>query len=132
MTFGVTAILKHMLYQSPQLDRVFHALSDPTRRAVLDRLTQGPASVSELAAPFGTTLAAIVQHVQVLEASGLISTEKVGRTRTCCVSAEAIARAEQWLSERRALWEARLDRMETYVLKLQKTEKKRDKRAHRK
>lgn len=119
-----------MLDQSPQLDRVFHALSDPTRRAVLDRLTQGPASVSELAAPFETTLAAIVQHVQVLEASGLITTEKIGRTRTCRVSAEAVARAERWLSERRELWEARLDRIEAYVLKLQ--EKKRGKRAHRK
>lgn len=121
-----------MLNQSPPLDLVFHALSDPTRRAVLDRLTQGPASVSELAAPFETTLAAMVQHVQVLEASGLISTEKIGRTRTCCVSAEALARAEQWLSERRELLEARLDRMEAYVLKLQATEKKRGKRAHRK
>jgi DNA-binding transcriptional ArsR family regulator len=121
-----------MLDHSPQLDRVFHALSDPTRRAVLDRLTQGPASVSELAAPFETTLAAIVQHVQVLEASGLISTEKVGRTRTCSVSGEAIAGVEQWLSARRAVWEARLDRMEAYVLKLQATEKKRGKRARRK
>lgn len=120
-----------MLHQA-QLDRVFHALSDPTRRAVLDRLTHGPASVSELAAPFETTLAAIVQHVQVLEASGLISTEKVGRTRTCCVSAEAIARAERWLAERRKIWEARLDRMEAYVLSLQATGKKRGKRAHRK
>lgn len=88
--------------------------------------------MSELAAPFETTLMAIVQHVQVLEASGLISTEKVGRTRTCSVSAEAIARAEQWLSERRALWEARLDRMEAYVIKLQATEKKRGKRSKRK
>jgi len=121
-----------MLNQSPQLDRIFHALSDPTRRAVLDRLTQGPASVSELAAPFGTTLAAIVQHIQVLEASGLIFTEKIGRTRTCCVSPDAIASAERWLSERRKLWEARLDRMEAYVLKLQATEKKRAKRKHRK
>ncbi|HEX7012539.1 MAG TPA: metalloregulator ArsR/SmtB family transcription factor [Steroidobacteraceae bacterium] len=121
-----------MLNQSPQLDRIFHALSDPTRRAVLDRLTQGPASVSELAAPFGTTLAAIVQHVQVLEASGLISTEKIGRTRTCRVSADAIVCAEQWLSERRKVWEARLDRMEAYVLKLQAAEKKRGKRKHRK
>lgn len=121
-----------MLDQSPQLDRVFHALSDPTRRAVLDRLTQGPASVSELAAPFETTLAAIVQHVQVLEASGLITTEKNGRTRTCCVSAEAIARAEEWLGARRAVWEARLDRMEAYVQRLQTTEKRRGKRARRK
>lgn len=67
--------------------------------------------MSELAAPFETTLAAIVQHVQVLEASGLITTEKVGRTRTCRISAEAVARAERWLSERRELWEARLDRL---------------------
>lgn len=121
-----------MLYQSSQLDRVFHALSDPTRRAVLDRLTHGPASVSELAAPFETTLAAIVQHVQVLEASGLISTEKIGRTRTCRVSGEALARAEEWLSARRAVWEARLDRMEAYALKLQAKERKRGKRARRK
>lgn len=121
-----------MLNQSPQLDRVFHALSDPTRRAVLDRLARGPASVSELAAPFETTLAAIVQHVQVLEASGLISTEKIGRTRTCSVSAETMARAEQWLGTCRAVWEARLDRMEAYVLKLQATEKKRGKRPKRK
>lgn len=88
--------------------------------------------MSELAAPFETTLAAIVQHVQVLEASGLISTEKIGRTRTCCVSAEAIGRAEQWLSARREIWEARFDRMEDYILGLQTTEKKRGKRAHRK
>lgn len=107
----VTAILKHMLKQSSELDQIFHALSDPTRRAVLDRLTQGPASVSELAAPFETTLAAIVQHVQVLEASGLIATEKIGRTRMCRISPEAVARAERWLSERRALWEDRFDRL---------------------
>ena len=132
MTFAAPAILKHMLNQSSQLDRVFHALSDPTRRAVLDRLARGPASVSELAAPFETSLAAIVQHVQVLEASGLISTQKVGRSRRCRVSAEAIARAEQWLGARREIWEARLDRMEDYVLKLQTREKTRGKRAHRK
>ncbi len=88
--------------------------------------------MSELAAPFETTLASMVQHVQVLEASGLIATVMVGRTRTCCVSAEAIARAEQWLSARRELWEARLDRMEAHVLRLQTTEKKRGKPAHRK
>lgn len=100
-----------MLEQSRTLDRVFHALSDATRRAMLERLTGGPASVSELAAPFEATLAAIVQHVQVLEASGLIVTEKVGRTRTCRISPEAAARAEQWLSERRHLWEDRFDRL---------------------
>lgn len=100
-----------MLDQSRQLDRIFHALSDPTRRAVLDRLTRGPASVSDLAAPFETTLASVVQHVQVLEASGLIATEKVGRTRTCRIVTDVVARAEGWLSQRRELWEARFDRL---------------------
>jgi DNA-binding transcriptional ArsR family regulator len=100
-----------MLDQSQQLDRAFHALSDPTRRALLDRLTEGPASVSELAAPFGSTLAAIVQHVQVLEASGLIATEKVGRIRTCRISTQTVARVERWLGRRRELWETRFDRL---------------------
>jgi DNA-binding transcriptional ArsR family regulator len=100
-----------MLKQSDTLDRAFHALSDATRRALLDRLAKGPASVSELAKPFDSTLAAIVQHVQVLESSGLIVTEKIGRTRTCRISAEAVQRVEQWLTERRQLWEARFDRL---------------------
>jgi DNA-binding transcriptional ArsR family regulator len=100
-----------MLEQSRALDRTFHALSDATRRAILERLTNGPASVSELASPFDSTLAAIVQHVQVLEASGLIITEKVGRTRTCRISAEAVERAERWLTERRQIWEGRFDRL---------------------
>jgi len=78
---------------------------------MLDRLAKGPASVSELAEPFDSTLAAIVQHVQVLEASGLIETEKIGRTRTCRISAEAVARAERWLTERRELWEGHFDRL---------------------
>jgi DNA-binding transcriptional ArsR family regulator len=100
-----------MLKQDQTLDRTFHALSDVTRRALLDRLAKGPASVSELAGPYGSSLAAIVQHVQVLEASGLITTEKVGRTRTCRLSREAVLRAEQWLTQRRQLWEARFDRL---------------------
>jgi DNA-binding transcriptional ArsR family regulator len=100
-----------MLKQEHALDRTFHALSDATRRALLDRLAKGPASVSELAGPFGSSLAAIVQHVQVLEASGLITTEKIGRSRTCRISTEAVLRAEQWLTERRQLWEARFDRL---------------------
>ena len=100
-----------MLNQSHLLDRTFHALSDATRRALLDRLAKGPASVSELAEPFGSSLAAIVQHVQVLEASGLITTHKIGRTRTCRVSTDGVLRAEQWLSDRRKLWEARFDRL---------------------
>jgi DNA-binding transcriptional ArsR family regulator len=104
-------ILKHMLNQSAALDKAFHALSDATRRAMLDRLSRGPATVSDLARPFATTLASIVQHIQVLEGSGLIQTAKVGRTRTCRVSKQAVAQVEDWLSARRRLWEDRFDRL---------------------
>lgn len=100
-----------MLNQSETLDRAFHALADPTRRALLDQLTRGPATVSDLARPFQSTLASIVQHIQVLEGSGLVMTAKVGRTRTCRVSSEAIASVEKWLSERRQIWEGRFDRL---------------------
>jgi len=100
-----------MLEYSAQLDMAFHALADGTRRAILERLSRGPASVSELAKPFDTSLAAIHQHVQVLEASGLIATEKRGRTRECRISAETIMRVEHWLNERRQLWEQRFDRL---------------------
>jgi DNA-binding transcriptional ArsR family regulator len=100
-----------MLNQSAGLDRAFHALSDPTRRAMLEQLTRGPATVSDLARPFGTTLASIVQHLQVLEGSGLIVTAKVGRSRTCRMSSEAIADVEDWLSQRRRIWEDRFDRL---------------------
>ena len=100
-----------MLEYSTQLDKAFHALSDPTRRGILERLSQGSASVSELARPYATSLAAIHQHIQVLEARGLVVTQNRGRTRECRISAEAIARVEGWLSERRQLWEARFDRL---------------------
>jgi DNA-binding transcriptional ArsR family regulator len=100
-----------MLNQSAALDKAFHALSDATRRAMLDRLSRGPATVSDLARPFATTLACIVQHIQVLEGSGLILTAKVGRTRTCRVSKQAVAQVEEWLSARRRLWEDRFDRL---------------------
>lgn len=100
-----------MLEYSAQLDMAFHALADGTRRAILERLSRGPASVSELAKPFETSLAAIHQHVRVLEASGLIATEKRGRTRECRISAETIIRVEHWLNERRQLWEQRFDRL---------------------
>lgn len=93
------------------LDRAFQALSDATRRAMLDRLAAGPASVSELAEPFGSTLAAIVQHVQVLEGAGLIATQKQGRTRTCRLAPGALRNVEDWLTARRLLWEARFDRL---------------------
>jgi len=94
---------------------MFHALADPTRRAVVARLTAGPASVSELARPLEMSLPAVVQHLQVLEAAGLIATEKAGRVRTCRVSPGALADAERWLSERRLEWEARLDRLEAFL-----------------
>jgi DNA-binding transcriptional ArsR family regulator len=100
-----------MLERSDTLDKAFHALSDSTRRRLLEQLARGPASVSELAKPYSSTLAAIHQHVQVLEASGLITTEKVGRSRMCRISAEAFGRVERWLSERREFWEGRFDRL---------------------
>lgn len=93
------------------VDRVFHALADPTRRAMVERLSRGPASVKELAQPLSMTLAAVVQHVQVLERSGVIRTEKVGRVRSCRIEPAGLSVAERWIVERRALWERRLDRL---------------------
>ena len=100
-----------MLNQDAVLDRVFHALADPSRRAMVDRLTRGPASVSELAEPFDMTLAAVVQHLRVLEDSGVVRTEKVGRVRTCRIEPATLTSAEQWITRRKALWERRLDRL---------------------
>jgi len=93
------------------LDRVFQALADPNRRVMVERLSQGPASVSELARPLAISLAAVLQHVQVLEASGLVRSQKAGRTRTCSINPAALRSAEQWIATRRALWERRLDRL---------------------
>ena len=104
-------IVKYMLNYSASLDRLFHALADPTRRAIVERLSQGAASVGELARPFPISLPAVVQHLQVLEASGLIRSEKVGRVRTCRVEPAALRTVEQWIAERRATWEQRLDRL---------------------
>ena len=94
-----------------RLDQVFRALADPTRRAILERLTTGEASVSALAEPLDMSLAAVVQHVQLLEDSGLVRTRKAGRVRTCRLEADALRAAEGWLSQRRALWSQRLDRL---------------------
>jgi DNA-binding transcriptional ArsR family regulator len=93
------------------VDRVFHALGDPTRRAILERLTRGPASVSELAVPLEFTLAAVVQHLAVLEASDVVRTEKVGRVRTCRIDPRGLALAGRWLSAREQVWEERFDRL---------------------
>src|SRR5277367_4337612 len=100
-----------MLNQTLDLDRTFRALADKSRRTMVERLTLGTASVSELAEPLAMTLAAVVQHVQVLEACGLVKTEKVGRTRMCRIEGAAMTAAEQWIIDRRRGWESRLDRL---------------------
>jgi len=107
----LSAIVAGMSDRSSVLDRAFQALSDPSRRQMIDRLARGPASVTELAQPLHMTLAAVVQHVQVLEASGLIKSRKTGRVRECSVNERALRSAEQWLTDRRTLWERRLDRL---------------------
>jgi DNA-binding transcriptional ArsR family regulator len=104
-----------VLNQHAPLDRVFHALADPSRRAMVERLSRGPAPVSELARPLAMSLAAVVQHLQVLEASGLVRSEKVGRVRTCSIEPSALRTAEQWISQRRSSWEERLDRRGDYL-----------------
>lgn len=108
-------LLNFMLNQNSKLDLMFQALADPTRRAMIDRLSRGPASVSELAKPFDMSLPAVVQHLQALEASGLVSSQKVGRVRTCQIEPEAMSQAEQWLNQRRTLWAQRLDRLGEYL-----------------
>jgi DNA-binding transcriptional ArsR family regulator len=97
--------------KKPNVDRVFHALGDPTRRAIVEKLSEGPISVSRLAEPLDITLAAVVQHLQVLEESGLVQTEKIGRVRTCRIEPAGLSAAEQWIADRRSRWERRLDRL---------------------
>ena len=100
-----------MLDQTIDLNRTFQALADKSRRTMVERLTLGPASVSELAEPLAMSLAAVLQHVQVLESCGLVKTEKVGRTRRCRIERAAMTAAEEWITDRRRAWEARLDRL---------------------
>jgi DNA-binding transcriptional ArsR family regulator len=97
--------------KEPTIDRIFHALGDPTRRAMMEKLSDGPCSVSRLAEPFGITLAAVMQHLQILEECGLVQTEKLGRVRTCRVEPAGLQVAAQWIADRRSLWERRLDRL---------------------
>lgn len=104
-----------MLNDVVDLDRVFHALADPGRRLMLERLGRGPASVSELGKPLSMSLAAVVQHVQILEASGLVRTQKLGRTRTCSLNPVTLRSAESWISQRRTFTERRLDRLGEYL-----------------
>lgn len=100
-----------MSRKNPDIDRIFHALGDSTRRAIMEKLSAGPISVSQLAAPLDVTLAAVVQHLQILEDSGLVQTEKVGRVRTCRIEPAGFSAAEQWIADRRSMWERRLDRL---------------------
>jgi len=93
------------------IDGIFHALGDPTRRAIVERVSAGPVSVSQLAEPFKMTLAAVVQHLQILEESGMVRTEKTGRVRTCRVDPKGLDAIEKWISDRRSRWEKRLDHL---------------------
>jgi DNA-binding transcriptional ArsR family regulator len=113
---GRCATLKSLLNQETRIEPLFHALGDPTRRGMLDRLSRGPASVSELAKPLTISLPAVVQHLAVLEKSGLVRSQKVGRVRTCRIEPAALGRAEQWIAERRTTWESRLDRLGDYLV----------------
>jgi DNA-binding transcriptional ArsR family regulator len=111
--------------QSPTVDRVFHALACPARRVIVERLTRGAASVTQLAEPLGMALPSVMQHLGVLEECGLVRSEKTGRVRTCRIDPAALAKAEDWFSRQRAVWERRLDRLDDYLTDLQKKEKDR-------
>jgi DNA-binding transcriptional ArsR family regulator len=113
-----------MLDQTIDLDRTFQALADKSRRTMVERLSRGPASVSQLAEPLAMSLAAVLQHVQVLESCGLVKTEKVGRTRTCRIEPAAMTAAEQWITDRRRGWEARLDRLGDVLKEVTTTEER--------
>lgn len=97
------------------IDTVFQALADPTRRTMIEQLSRGPASVSELAQPLDMSLSAVVQQLRLLEASGLVRSEKTGRVRTCRIESAVLHTAERWIAERRATWERRLDRLADYL-----------------
>jgi DNA-binding transcriptional ArsR family regulator len=118
-----SAIVSSMANQSMQLDHVFAALSDATRRAIVMRLCEGEASVGELAKPFEMALPSVMKHIRILEISGLVASEKNGRVRTCSLQTEALATLEVWLAAQREIWEQRLDRLEMFVEKLKKEEK---------
>lgn len=109
-----------MAKHDTDLSDLFHALADPTRRAILTRLAQGPAPVSELAEPTGLRLPTVMRHLAVLEEAGLIATSKDGRVRTCAIVPEALMPMRTWLDEQRVIWESRLDRLDDYVKKVMK------------
>jgi len=122
-----------MLNYSDQLDVVFQALSDPTRRYMVEQLSRAPASVSELARPLPVSLPAVVQHLQVLEASGLVRSEKVGRVRTCRIDPDVLTAAQSWIDRQKAIWEQRFDRLEEFLQeepteRIQKTSRKKERK----
>lgn len=104
-----------MFRQDAILDLAFQALADPSRRAMVDRLVRGPATVSELAKPLAMSLPGVMQHLRLLEAAGLVVSEKAGRVRTCRIEPKALTQAEHWIAERRAVWERRLDRLGQFL-----------------
>jgi DNA-binding transcriptional ArsR family regulator len=104
-----------MYHDSAQLDLMFQALADPARRQMVERLSRAPASVSDLARPFDMSLSAVLQHLSLLEASGLVVTEKVGRVRTCRIEPKGLTKVERWVSQRRSSWERRLDRLGDFL-----------------
>jgi DNA-binding transcriptional ArsR family regulator len=116
-----------MLNYEPSLDRVFQALADPARRSIIERLSRGPAPVKELARPLAMSLPAVMQHLQVLEASGVVSSKKEGRVRTCRIEPAALQSAGNWIARRRASWEARLDRLGEFLAGQNKSATKRSK-----
>lgn len=134
------AILKEVVNRSEELDRAFRALADPSRRSMVERLAGGPASVSRLAEPLAMSLAAVVQHLGVLEEAGIVASEKVGRVRTCRLEPQALRRAEEWLVVQRTEWERRLDRLDDVLAEPddhppthvgQRPERQRDNKEHR-
>ncbi|HEX4194018.1 MAG TPA: metalloregulator ArsR/SmtB family transcription factor [Stellaceae bacterium] len=114
-----------MLNYITPIDRVLQALADPTRRIMIERLSRGAASVSELAEPLDMSMPAVMQHLQILETSGLVKSEKTGRVRTCRIEAAALAPLERWVSERRAMWEQNFDRLGDYLAATAPSRKKR-------
>jgi DNA-binding transcriptional ArsR family regulator len=108
-------VLKQYEPTDREIDVLFQALADSSRRTMVDRLTRGPASVSELARPLAMSLPAVVQHLHVLEASGLVRSQKLGRVRTCSIEPVALRAAERWVAERRTVWERTLDRLGEFL-----------------
>ena len=113
-------IVSIMAKHQPELSLLFHALSDPPRRSILTRLAEGPARVTDLSEPTGLRLPTVMRHISVLEEAGLIASSKDGRVRTCAIVPEALDPVRSWLDEQRAIWDARLDRLEAFAIKTMK------------